>query len=228
LDKNPELCIASFRTLDPGAYKTYLWQDGSTQRSFEVHEPGRYFVTVSDEHHCRASDTVSITTLLPLPSNFLPNDTLTCSYGTLTLKPLQSYNSYQWSTGSLSSSISIDKPGVYWLQVQDNKSCIGRDSILVNPKDCLKGAYIPSAFTPNYDGHNDVFKAKVFGPLKQFELMVYNRWGTVVFHTKDPEKGWDGFVKGQRSDSGIFIWQCRYQLENEPEKIEKGTVTLLR
>ncbi|ANE51305.1 gliding motility-associated C-terminal domain-containing protein [Flavisolibacter tropicus] len=228
MDHNPELCIESSRTLDPGAFRTYLWQDGSTGRTFEVNGLGRYFVLVSDDHHCRASDTVAITTLLPVPSRFLPNDTLICSYGTLTLKPLKSYSSYQWSTGSLSSSLSIDKPGLYWLQVQDNKNCTGRDSTLVNPKECMKGTYIPSAFTPNNDGNNDVFKAKVFGPLKRFELTVYNRWGTVVFHTKDPEKGWDGLVKGQRPDSGIFIWQCRYQLENEPEKMEKGTVTLIR
>jgi gliding motility-associated-like protein len=92
----------------------------------------------------------------------------------------------------------------------------------------MTGVYVPTAFSPNKDAKNDVFRAQVFGPVNTFELRVYNRWGQVVFKTTDPAKGWDGTDAGKNQDTGVFVWTCRYAMAGEPEKIQKGTVVLIR
>ncbi|RYF85980.1 MAG: hypothetical protein EOO03_12475, partial [Chitinophagaceae bacterium] len=57
---------------------------------------------------------------------------------------------------------------------------------------------------------------------------VYNRWGQIVFQTSDRNKGWDGRVAGTTQDSNLFVWICSYQFEAGTEKVEKGTVMLIR
>jgi gliding motility-associated-like protein len=228
LDKQAGLCTGEARTLNPGRFASYRWQDGSVAPTYRASAPGQYFVRVTDLHGCAASDTAVVTTMLPLPGKFLPRDTALCSYSSLILKPLQTFNAYLWSTGDIAANITVVQAGTYWLEVEDQSGCRGKDSIIIKPKECTTGVYVSTAFTPNGDGKNDVFKALVFGQVNKFEFRIYNRWGQVVFYTTDPIKGWDGKVKGLDQDTGVFVWTCRYMLVGEQEKFEKGTVTIIR
>ena len=117
---------------------------------------------------------------------------------------------------------------MYWLEVVDVNSCTGRDTVLVNPKECMNGFFVPSAFTPNGDRKNDDFKPLLFGNVKKYKLTIYNRWGQVFFQTTEQFKGWDGKIAGILQPTGAFVWTCSYQFEGEEQKIEKGTVTLIR
>jgi gliding motility-associated-like protein len=166
--------------------------------------------------------------LYPTPAAFLPADTAICAYGSIQLSPVRNYNSYRWNTGINSAQLTVSQPGTYWLEVTDANNCTGRDSVIVNPKDCLKGLYVPSGFTPNNDGKNDLLKPFLFGNIKKYEFRVFNRWGETVFVTKDPNAGWNGLHKGIPQDAAVFIWSCRYQLEGEEERVEKGTVVVVR
>jgi gliding motility-associated-like protein len=228
LDPEPRLCTGSVRMLDAGAFASYRWQDGSTGRKFRAAGAGTYYVSVTDANACTSSDTTRITTVLALPKNFLPADTAICSYGTLELKPLQPYSAYRWSTNSTQPATVISSPGTYWLQATDSNGCTGSDSTIVHLKDCLKGLYVPTAFTPNNDGKNDQMRAQLFGTIVAYEFTIYNRWGQVVFHTTDSTKGWNGQLKNKDQDTGVYVWTCRYQLAGEPEKAEKGSFVLIR
>ncbi|RYZ61202.1 MAG: gliding motility-associated C-terminal domain-containing protein, partial [Chitinophagaceae bacterium] len=227
LDKTTAFCEGSEKLLQAGSFASYLWQDGSSQASFSAAAPGSYHVTVTDNHGCKGSDTARITALHPLPKNFLPQDTDLCPGASKAIAPLQAYPSYNWSTGSSAQSLTITAPGTYGLQVQDQNGCIGFDVIEVRAKQCVAGIHIPTAFTPNRDGKNDVFRAMVYEKLKRFELSVYNRWGEQVFHTNDPLKGWDGSRGGHRLETGAYVWLCRYTLETGEERVQKGAVTLV-
>jgi gliding motility-associated-like protein len=121
----------------------------------------------------------------------------------------------------------VDKPGVYTLEVTDSKGCKGKDSSVIRVKDCLYGVFIPTGFTPDNDGRNDKFKATVYGPVQDFELTVFNRWGTIVFKSNNPDRGWDGKINGRPQDSGTFVWICKYRLNSSDIKIQKGTVMLV-
>jgi gliding motility-associated-like protein len=228
LDQNPGLCIDSARILDAGPYASFLWQDGSTAETFTVTGPGVYAVTVTDDNGCKGTGSTTVSTILPLPGNFLPPDTTMCSYGSLKLTAGSGYSSYLWSDNSSGSSISITKPGSYWLQVTDNNNCTGRDTIVVGGRECLEGFYVPTAFTPNNDGNNDFFKPVLLGNISQYQFAIFNRWGQSVFESKNPTQGWDGNLKGESQPAGTFVWICTYQLAGTAVVTKRGTVILIR
>jgi gliding motility-associated-like protein len=227
LDHNTNLCSEG-RELDAGDFSSYLWNDGSTSRTLPVYSTGKFYVTVTDDNGCHGSDTTTITTILPHPSDFLPSDTAMCSYGSIVITPKYYYNSYLWNDNSSMASQTIKKPGTYWLEVTDENGCKGRDSIIVALKKCIEGFYVPTAFTPNRDGRNDVFRPLIFGNIISYQFKVYNRWGQLVFSSSDPQKGWDGNFAGRQQPQDTFVWICQYQPEGENPQVEKGTVVLMR
>jgi gliding motility-associated-like protein len=228
LDNNNTLCTGSSRILDAGAYRSFLWHNGTVARTLPVNSPGTYYVTVTDLNGCSAGDTTVINVLLPTPQQFLPADTSICSYGMIKLEALSNFPSYNWSTGSSLFSTVVTRPGVYWLEVKNDKNCIGRDSVVVFEKQCSPGLFVPSAFTPNMDGKNDVMRAILIGDIKSFEFRIFNRYGQLVFSTRDIKDGWDGTVRAVKQETAGFVWVCTYRVANEPVKIEKGTVLLIR
>jgi gliding motility-associated-like protein len=228
LDQTGFLCFGNSRVLDAGIFASYAWNDGTTSQKLTARGIGTYAVQVTDNHGCRGGDTTRITAILPLPSGFLPPDTLLCSYDKIFITALRPYKSYQWSNGASASSLNISQPGTYWLQVKDENGCEGRDTIIINPKDCMKGCYVPTAFSPNSDGRNDLFRPMLFGHVKKYHFIVYSRWGQVIFETTELNRAWDGTVAGTLQQSNVFTWMCTYQFEGEEMKTEKGTVMLVR
>jgi gliding motility-associated-like protein len=222
------LCVGGTRLLQADPHASQVWQDGSTGSSYAVTRLGTYFVAATNSNHCISRDTININQVVLLPARFLPVDTAICSYGTLNLKTPLAYKNYLWSNGATTASIRINTPGTYWLQATDYHNCSGKDTIVVSRKDCMVGLYMPTAFTPNNDGKNDVLRPLLFGDIRLYHFSVYNRFGQLVFESSDPGKGWNGTFKGHSQDGGTFIWQCRYQLAGEVVKMEKGTVILLR
>ena len=89
--------------------------------------------------------------------------------------------------------------------------------------------YIPNAFSPNGDGMNDVFKGTGIG-IKTFTLMVYDRWGELVFTSNDLEKGWDGTFRSgdQVSLQDVFVWKVVLHDNTDREHDYKGTVSLIK
>ena len=229
LGPDTDICAGSSKTFDAGSgFANYAWSNGSSSPTLTVTNTGTYAVTVTDQYGCRGDDAIEIRSLLDLPKNFLPTDTTICSYGELVLSSLQLYSNYHWSTGSSSRSATINAPGAYWLEVEDNYQCRGRDTVVVTLKECMQGFFVPSAFTPNSDGKNDTFAPLLFGDVEQYNFIVYNRWGQIVFQSATRGKGWDGSFINRHQDSNVFIWVCHYKLQNEPARTQKGTVLLIR
>lgn len=227
LDRDEGLCTGLSKTLNAGNFAGYRWSTGATTPDITVSGIGQYAVEVTDANGCTGRDTTAITIIYPLPMGFLPVDTAICSYGTIQLKPGTAFTDYRWSNGASTPAITIAQPGTYWLIVTDANTCRGRDSVVVNPKQCMTGFYAPTAFTPNADNRNDVFQPMIFGVVKQYRLTVYNRWGQPVFTTTVPQKGWDGTIGGVLQSTGAYVWLCQYQLQGEEAKTEKGTVMLI-
>ena len=67
---------------------------------------------------------------------------------------------------------------------------------------------VPNVFTPNGDGANDEFRV-AYRSLKEFHCWVYNRWGHLVFHTTNPDKGWDGNIGGRPAAEGAYFYVIR-------------------
>ncbi len=92
----------------------------------------------------------------------------------------------------------------------------------------LPRLYIPNAFTPNGDGHNDVFKPEnVFVAVTEYNLVIYDRRGQKVFETNDPETGWDGYFKGDIVQTGVYPYYL-FMRAGDSEPFHKGgTITVL-
>jgi len=100
----------------------------------------------------------------------------------------------------------------------------------VNYTDAVKRKelLIPNAFTPNNDGQNDFFKIKNITDEKIIDFKVFNRWGTILFRTTDPNMGWDGTSKGQSQPVGVYGYVIQIGYPDGNVETYKGTVTLLK
>ena len=87
---------------------------------------------------------------------------------------------------------------------------------------------MPSAFSPNGDGKNDILRPRLFGIVKKMHFAVYDRWGVKLFETTEKDKGWDGRIQTGEYASGTLIWTCEYQFEGQPLREVKGTVISVR
>ena len=91
--------------------------------------------------------------------------------------------------------------------------------------------YIPSAFTPNNDGLNDVFRALPkcanIG-FQHYRMRIYNRWGQIVFTGRDILRGWDGTYKSHFLDAGTYIYYIDYAFKQNKPLSLKGTIQLVR
>ncbi len=88
---------------------------------------------------------------------------------------------------------------------------------------------MPSAFSPNNDNINDVYKplgSAIF--TTNYDFSIYNRWGQQVFRSTDPKVGWDGTFNGEQSQTGVYAWVITYKNVFNESKIAKGNVTLVR
>lgn len=87
--------------------------------------------------------------------------------------------------------------------------------------------YVPTGFTPNGDGKNDLLKPAGV-QLKELSFKVMNRWGEVVFMTKKQEEGWNGIYKGRLQPTGTYVWIVEGKDTGGTIIKEKGTTTLIR
>lgn len=105
-------------------------------------------------------------------------------------------------------------------------SPVGKAEILVWKPAMLN---IPTAFTPNGDGRNDVFRLVFNGHIRLNSFVVYNRWGQQVFRTNQATQGWSGTQNGQLCEAGTYVWFVDgIDLSDGTRIVRNGTVTLIR
>jgi gliding motility-associated-like protein len=94
----------------------------------------------------------------------------------------------------------------------------------------ISEVFVPNVFSPNGDGVNDVFRP-FFSSLPVeagYELLVFDRWGALVFETNDPLAAWDGRYLGELMANGVYVHTLRYQAKEGVIRAQNGTVTLLK
>ncbi|MCS6824267.1 MAG: gliding motility-associated C-terminal domain-containing protein, partial [Cytophagaceae bacterium] len=108
-------------------------------------------------------------------------------------------------------------------------TCTNKDTVNLRNV-CPPRIYVPNVFTPGVDGPNKIFT--VFGAhFTNYKLMVFNRWGEIIFVSTDRNQGWDGMYKGEMMPVGIYPYIIEYEGLTEetkgPYKLE-GEVLILR
>ena len=94
----------------------------------------------------------------------------------------------------------------YTVTAIDSIGCSATDNLVVTVLKIGPEIYVPTGFTPNADGRNDVLKPTVYGITQQYYFSVFNRWGQRIFFTTVIGKGWDGYWNGVAQPSGAYIF----------------------
>jgi gliding motility-associated-like protein len=97
----------------------------------------------------------------------------------------------------------------YVVTAQTIAGCTGTDTLTVKIFKTGADIFVPSAFTPNGDGHNDVIRPVLAGVKQLNFFRVYNRWGQMVFSTSEVNKGWDGNLGGSKQATDNFVYMVQ-------------------
>ncbi|SEN78169.1 gliding motility-associated C-terminal domain-containing protein [Niastella yeongjuensis] len=228
-------------------------QDGSPPYTFSVNNgpfnpqttlanlpPGPGTVIVKDNYGCTLTEPFTIFQSEQLRISISPKDTNICASQPVTFKATLLSNSagvrYSWNgsgnTGNVFTTPFYDHSKMI-VAATDNTGCTATDSATVTAPYCdsvfAKCVLFPNAFSPNRDGLNDSFGPHLSGcEMKSYQLSVYNRWGQLIFQTKDQSKRWNGGVNGQMPQIGTYIYTCQWQDIVGHFHNHKGAVVLLR
>jgi len=165
-----------------------------------------YHVVGTAAGSCPGDTTISVTVILP-PSSSLPDSTLVCTGNSVTLDPGPcDLCTYYWSNGSLNPQIEVSDLGLYWVEIV-NEGCKLIDTILVG--DCFE-IWIPNVFTPNGDGLNETFHPRGIH-IQSYKMLIFNRWGEMLFESNDFGQGWDRTFKGKQCPEGVYVYLITFE-----------------
>ncbi len=245
----PTICLGDSSMLQVSGAQTYFWTSNipdlslTGQQTFvnPVVSPKfttNYTVKGTDTYSCSNTATVTIT-ISPKPNPQIvafPNPVSVFDPTVHIYDASGGNNSFFWDLGDGTTSnqssfyhtYSDKDTGRYLvnLSVANQYGCTNTSSIwlVVRPDGTF---YIPNSFTPNDDGKNDVFKA--FGmTVQEFEMNIYDRWGKIVYSSKDINNGWDGNVNNERALDGTYAYIIIYKDITGIRHSRSGTITIVR
>ncbi len=200
-----EICQDQPATLDAGpGGDSYVWSTGDTTQTITVTMAGTYTVQVT-LGNCTDIETVVLTELVFNPA---PDTPLVCPGSTLLHAGAGSQ--FLWSTGATTESITTSDEVTVWYQKMVGY-CLVTDTIVVRYRYKSPDVFIPNSFTPNADGLNEVYYV-VGADEEEYQFMIFDRWGEMIFYSSDPAKGWDGTYKnGKLVQQGVYVWKLFYK-----------------
>lgn len=236
-----------------GSNYTYSWHTTPPQLSDTLYAEAfyDYDVTVTDVNTgCTESGNVVIPGYPYVHAAFLTNPTSECIFitnPTFSLIDLSSGGiEGEWDFGD--GTITPYQPGqqpvhtyqdtgryIIYLQIRNEGGCSSSaiDTICVIPE--ISNLYIPEVFTPNQDGNNDEWYI-VGNGFESYHIIIFDRWGKIVFESENPEERWNGKSKNQDCQEGVYTYSLKANLYSDSPRINyaarlherKGTITLIR
>ena len=116
---------------------------------------------------------------------------------------------------------------MYTINITTKTGCVTVDTQLVKTVAHAE-IYVPSAFTPNNDGLNDLLRPTLMGIKELHYFKIYNRWGQLLFETKTNRSGWDGRFNGAALPTQVIVWIAEGMGADGNVYTRKGTSTLMR
>ena len=242
-EKCPKDCNGSIVILPQGGTMpySYSWNSGAADIIDQLAGlcPGWNYVETLDAHGCIVRDSVEIATAfsLPLIDSHPEQDSIYQGQSTLLIADPGVGYDYLWSDPSTLNDPSLASPNAtpqqptnYVLRVTDGNGCVNFDTlqVFVITGYCQGGSvFIPNAFTPDGNGHNDRFMVHAKG-ISEIALSIFNRWGEEVFQTKDILQGWDGTFKGAEAPADVYVYQLTVVCFDKNRTFHKGNITLIR
>lgn len=248
-DLPDEACIEQEITIEPSkkGRKLYLWEttpavlvDKKDERlTLKWSGAGRHAVSLSTIPDAGCISLPFTDSILvrdhPHAEILGASDNNVCLGDTISVKALDmAAYSYQWQPSGAPADIRavetvlrINSSIPVVLTVTDDLGCQASDSIYINARPCCD-VFLPSAFTPNGDGRNDVFRTMNAAHSEVETFIVVNRFGETVFRTINIHKGWDGTFAGVPLDAGTYYYYIKYKCLDNRVYEKKGDVILVR
>lgn len=235
---------ASVRLSAPVGYDVYSWQPSNTLDNGGIRDPlatpvdpQTFYSAIANLGTCRYRDSVLVEWRELDATIYAGPDTTIAIGQALQLTAIQGsipLNQITWSPPDFLSNPNSDSPVAtppqnieYTVSAFSPGGCLVSDKVYVK---VYKGPdiYVPTAFTPNGDGLNDILRAIPAGIKELKHFSIFNRWGQQVFTTNNAAYGWDGTVQGTRQPAGVYVWVADAVDYTGKKTTFKGTVTIIR
>ena len=232
------ICNGVSLILTAGGAKSYIWSPSATLSAaigaIVIANPSvTTTYTITGTGDCASATAFVNITVYPVPiAN--AESSVTISIGSSTTLSASGGGTYLWTPSTGLSCITCQYPvaspqqtTTYYLTVTNASGCTSMDSVIVTVVIKCSDLFVPTAFSPNGDGENDIFY--IDGTcIKTFLLQIYDRWGEKVFETDNINKGWDGFFHGKQMDPGVFFLSVDVALTDETVFTGKKNLSLIR
>jgi gliding motility-associated-like protein len=246
--KDNTICYGKPAQLHGSGGNTFVWNPITYLNDPTVADPTvdmpsgsmTWNLTVTDAKGCQSLNKASVTMAVTPPAKlFAGTDTSVLAGQPVPLDAQDVNNSgftkFTWSPGEGLSNAAIQDPVAilqegditYNVTASTDAGCTATGSITIKTFK-VSDIFVPAAFSPNGDGHNDVLKAIPMG-IREFKYFaVFSRWGQRIFYTSDPSAGWDGIINGTIQEAGTYVWMTG-GIDYQGHWIQrKGTVMLIR
>jgi len=238
-----QICFGNSVQLNATGGSLYSWNPIAFLNNSHIANPVavnptanvRYIVTVRDTLGCPKG--VNDTVLVNVSRIFAdagPRDTSVVLGQPLQLHAGGSTN-YLWTPSTWLSDPNISDPIAlpldnieYVVKVSNAIGCFANDSIRVKLYKLKADIYVPSGFSPNGDGDNDIFRPILIGMRSLDLFKVYNRWGQMLYSGTDQGAGWDGTLGGKGQDAASYVWYAEGTDYKGTKIKKKGYVVLIR
>ena len=237
------ICFGNSVQLQASGGSIYSWSPAVFLSALNIPNPRcvnpfasvRYIVSVRDTLGCPkpVRDTVLVM-VIKIKADAGPRDTVVVIGQPLQLQATGG-SSYLWTpidwldNPFISNPVALPKDNIeYIVKVSNSIGCTGFDSIRVKVYKLDADILVPSAFSPNGDGKNDLFRPIPIG-MRSIDLFrVYNRWGQMLYSGTDAETGWDGKFAGTPQESATYVWYAEGVDYRGKRLKRKGYVVLIR
>ena len=146
-------------------------------------------------------------------------------------------NSVPWWSPGFTDLFRVDdkaecgKQSCYRLQLETKNGTVLSNTVCANPPPALcvdlSNVHVPDVFTPNGDGINDFFEVKGDAS-SDIQVLIYDRWGTPIFHNSINVRHWNGAINGQPAPSGPYFYRISVTDKIGRSFVKRGTVAILR
>ena len=225
------VCVGEEAYLEVVGAQSVMWPDSTLGPTTNFIPVTDTLVTINSTNECGPYPiNVNVTVNQP-PVTSSSMDTTIAVEQSVTLIVDSGYN-YIWqpslyltcSTCDSTTSTPLEDI-TYYVEFTDSNGCKTMDTITISVE--YFPVFIPNGFSPNNDGYNDLLLVRGSG-IQSIYLQIFDRYGNLIYETKDIREGWDGKYKGKDLNSGVYIYNLEVQYTNNKIEQKKGTITLFR
>ncbi|MCS3800082.1 gliding motility-associated C-terminal domain-containing protein [Niastella sp. OAS944] len=213
----------------------------SKQTNYTNIPPGANTLIVKDNFGCTLKESFFIEQSPALKLAINPKDTLVCATQKVTFNATVLSNNtgiqYIWNnlqpTTKSTFNTTINSDTRTTIQAIDINGCMAFDTAIAKTEYCdtlfTRCVMFPSAFSPNHDGLNELFGPHIGQcEIKNYKMVIYNRWGQMIFQTNNIHQRWNGETNGYIQVTGTYVFNCVWEDGLGLAHQVKGTVALIK